>query len=100
MTLVSFCCPVPVRLRSEFPWSLLGVGVGGRGSATPLWPSSLSVTETSDESAQCFSAMHHGESEPEADQSDTEGNEAFPVSLLSVSCSELVAEQRADPSLS
>ncbi|GLD67631.1 uncharacterized protein AKAME5_001896700 [Lates japonicus] len=48
--------------------------------------------------------MRCREAEPEAEQSDTEGNEApsvsIPDSLLSVSRSELAQEQSSDPSLS
>ncbi|GLD74788.1 uncharacterized protein AKAME5_002612000 [Lates japonicus] len=67
-----------------------------------------------DKSAQCFPsvftacavtrAMRRRESEPGAEQSDTEGNEApamsIPNSLLSVSRGELAQEQSSDPSLS
>lgn len=75
---------------------LAGSRVWAEGPPSPIVTSSPSVTGQLDESAHCFPGVFTA--------SDQDGAESggFPVvipdSLLSVSCSDLVAEQRADPS--
>uniref|UniRef100_A0A4W6FVS0 Gypsy retrotransposon integrase-like protein 1 n=1 Tax=Lates calcarifer TaxID=8187 RepID=A0A4W6FVS0_LATCA len=92
---------------------LAGIRVWADGPPPPVVTSSPSVAEKPDESAQSFPsvftacavtrAMRSREAEPEAEQSDTEGNEApsvsIPDSLLSVSRSDLAQEQSSDLSL-
>lgn len=96
---------------------ILGNGLAGRrvwaeGPPPPVVSSSPIVTGNPDENARCFPAvftacavtraMSRAQGEPE--QSEEELSEVnsvvFPDSLLSVSHSDLLAEQRADPSLS
>ncbi len=91
---------------------LAGSRAWADGPPPPVVTSLPSVTELPDGSAQCFPdvftacavtrAMSRGETEVEQSNAGESGvfTVSIPDSLLSVSCSDLAAEQRADPTLS
>lgn len=90
---------------------LAGSHVWAEGSPPPIVTSSPLVTGESDENAQGFPrvftacavtrAMCHAKRDLDQVETGDEGTfpVSFPDSFLSVTCSDLIAEQRADSSL-